>query len=480
MPVGLGGLIAQGLGGDLNAQLAQALAGQQPNPQPGAGGAPSPSAAPGGSSAGPGASQQGQPIPPAQVYGPDPANASTIQLLLKVHQQDALSSDLNNRIAGISASFGTGQQQHDKMAALQQLGGIQDDRLGALGEIQKLQAGQQQLDQHNRFIAGADVMGQQLLGLKPGQGAWLAQSGQLPEIMQSHFRAMEPTEAIKNYDQARAEMQKLGMSNAEINQQMPPQMLLLGPNPDIGQRQYMQESITAAQAGKQMPDYPTWQAQHAAAGSAMTTQAKDVQEFKDTATQDYTNVKSKLDANRQVVDQLLANPDATMKALKYPEFLTTGKIGAISPVDQAVKDQAIAINKLRAGLTGESLSNVKNVRNQREFQTLGQAATAGLNAANSPEGLQSALQDIKNKFLDAQATAEMTVGHKLTGDLVGHGNRDLLNPSSPYYNGATEEAGGGKPLNEEDRAQAQALIKQDGRDAVIRHLKDNGYDTTGL
>jgi hypothetical protein len=474
MPVGLGGLLAQGLGGDLNAQLAQALAGQQPNPQPGAGGAP---AAPGGPSAGP---QQGPSIPPAQVYGPDPANASTIQLLLKVHQQDALSSDLNNRIAGISASFGTGQQQHDKMAALQQLGGIQDDRLGALGEIQKLQAGQQQLDQHNRFIAGADVMGQQLLGLKPGQGAWLAQSGQLPEIMQSHFRAMEPTEAIKNYDQARAEMQKLGMSNAEINQQMPPQMLLLGPNPDIGQRQYMQESITAAQAGKQMPDYPTWQAQHAAAGSAMTTQAKDVQEFKDTATQDYTSVKSKLDLNRQVVDQLLSNKDATMQALKLPDFLTTSKAASWLPVDPEVKKQALAISQLKAGLTGESLSNVKNVRNQREFQTLGQAATAGLNPNNTSQGLEDALKDIKNKFLDAQATAEMTVGHKLTGELVGHGNRDLLNPNSPYYNGATEEAGGGEPLTDDERKQAQSMIAQYGRDSVIQHLKAKNKDTTGL
>jgi hypothetical protein len=399
---------------------------------------------------------------------------------LKVHQQDALSSDLNNRIAGISASFGTGQQQHDKMAALQQLGGIQDDRLGALGEIQKLQAGQQQLDQHNRFIAGADVMGQQLLGLKPGQGAWLAQSGQLPEIMQSHFRSMEPTEAIKNYDQARAEMQKLGMSNAEINQQMPPQMLLLGPNPDIGQRQYMQESMAAAQAGKPMPDYPTWQAQHAAAGSAMTTQAKDVQEFKDTATQDYTGVKSKLDLDRQVVDQLLSNKDATMEALKLPDFLTTSKAASWLPVDPVVKQQALAISQLKAGLTGESLSNVKNVRNQREFQTLGQAATAGLNPNNTPKGLEDALNDIKNKFLDAQATAEMTVGHKLTGELVGHGNRDLLNPSSPYYNGATEEAGGGEPLTDDERKQAQSMIAQYGRDSVIQHLKSKNKDTTGL
>ena len=106
MPVGLGGLITEGLGGDLNAQVARALAGPDPNPQPGPGGSPSPSGAPGQASGAPGVQgpPSAPPLPPAQAYAPDPANASTINLLLKVNQQDAISNDLNRNIAGIAAA----------------------------------------------------------------------------------------------------------------------------------------------------------------------------------------------------------------------------------------------------------------------------------------------------------------------------------------------------------------------------------------
>ena len=70
---------------------------------------------------------------------------------------------------------------------------------------------------------------------------------------------------------------------------------------------------------------------------------------------------------------------ATMKALSDPDILTTSKWAAWNPLgpSEEVKQQAIAIQKLEAGLTGESLSSVKNVRNLREFNTLGEAVTAG-------------------------------------------------------------------------------------------------------
>ena len=53
---------------------------------------------------------------------------------------------------------------------------------------------------------------------------------------------------------------------------------------------------------------------------------------------------------------------------------------------------------------------------------------------------QKAIDMLNDKF-DAKATSELAVGHKLTGNLVGHGNRDLLSPTlpsgapNPYYNG---------------------------------------------
>ena len=115
---------------------------------------------------------------------------------------------------------------------------------------------------------------------------------------------------------------------------------------------------------------------------------------------------------------------------------TTGVAGTWDPlIPQNVKDAAIALNKLKSALAAEGLSGVKNVRNIREFNTLAQAATAGLDPNASDGDFKSALNNLRNRYLDAQATTELSVGHKLTGELVGHGNRDLLDPKSPYFNG---------------------------------------------
>lgn len=434
MGVGIGGLVTNLMQGDPTQQIANALAGPNPNPQAAAGGAPSPSGAPGQ------ANQQQQQMPPAQAYAPDPANASTIALLLKVHQQDMAANSINQGIDRIGASFGTAQQQHDKLAALNS-GGPGQDTLGALQEITQLQKGQFELQQKQRFQASADLLGKTVLGLGDGQGAMLASNPELFNLVAQHkLKDQDLTETQKNINSWEKGEIAIGTPPAQI-QQMKTQLLggIIGGS-DLEERQYIQEKA----AGRTNLDYADWKAGKSAAAGAQMTQAKDAQEFKDSATQDYTNVSSTLNRNKGTVGQLLGNMDATMKALQYPDLITSGKSGAWSPVDQKVKEQAAAMHTLMAELTGEGLKNVKNVRNKMEFETLGRSLTAALDPANSPEKVKAALQEIQNKFLDAQATSEMAVGHKLTGDLVGHGNRDLLDPKNPYYNGATEDTSAGE------------------------------------
>ena len=124
---------------------------------------------------------------------------------------------------------------------------------------------------------------------------------------------------------------------------------------------------------------------------------------------------------------------------------TTGKWAAIDPfVPQKVKDAAAALQKLQSSLSADQLAGTKNVRNQREFATLGQAANAGLNAAASPEDFKKGLGDITNKFLDAQATLELTMGHKLTGKLVGHGNQDLIDKKNRISKGEAKRTISGR------------------------------------
>ena len=90
----------------------------------------------------------------------------------------------------------------------------------------------------------------------------------------------------------------------------------------------------------------------------------------------------------------------------------------------------------------------------REIDTLGKAATGGLTQASSKDQILQTLQDMKDKILDARATNEMSVGHHLSGNLVGRGQQDLMQPTlngqkNPFYNGATQDdkpssGGGGK------------------------------------
>jgi hypothetical protein len=149
-----------------------------------------------------------------------------------------------------------------------------------------------------------------------------------------------------------------------------------------------------------------------------------------------------VEKNKKTVSQLLTDIPSLMAAMRDPGWVT----GTWSPfVSDKVKNMVPLINQLKAELTGEGLKNVKNVRNVREFDILGQSLTAALDGRNSPEKVKAALEDIQKKFLDVQATSELAVGHKLTGELVGHGQRDLLKSKldngkdNPWYNGGSEE-----------------------------------------
>ena len=446
---GVGGFFASLMNPGLAGSVAQHIT-PNPNPLAQQGGPPGPKDV----------DSLGNPVPaqqpnlaPAAVTQPDPVNASYAADLMRYDRMNKLSDDLNRNIQGVAAGFGTAQQQASKTAALGRDGGGVGGGIGDLAKIQAMQDQTIQDNEHARFQANAAIFAQ-TLSQSLGRPVSVAEA---TEIMNSKplmdsFATAAGANATTTGTQKDAEAATRAW--AQANPQATPQQiadykanLIAGGmgGSDLGQRQYLAERSAALARGETFPDYPTWQAQHASAAAAQTAQAKDAQEFKDSAVQDYTAVHSKLTDIQQYIDVLNKDPAAAQEAMKM--FTpATGKWGAINPlVGQNVKDAAVALQKVQAALTSESLSNVKNVRNVREFNTLGQAATGGLNAAASPADFANAISTLKNKYLDAQATAELTVGHKLTGNLVGHGNRDLLSktlPSgqpNPYYNGGSEE-----------------------------------------
>jgi len=386
--------------------------GPDPNPNPNA--PPPPGGAASGGPSGAPSTGPPQPQPPMAPANATQSPPDLAALYVKLHQQDMAAHQIDQGTALMASAFGTAQQQHDMMQYAQNM--PQDDTTGALskgilaqGEMLKQQQQQTAQQEHARFLAGAAGMSK-VLGVTPDQAQWLALNPDaMNEVLRAHNAATAPTEVQKNVDAAAVEYAKANPNATpeEIAQWKSRMMVGMLPGP---------------------------------AGEAMKVQAKDAQEFKDTATQDYTNVNSKLNETENILDQLLKDPDHTVAALK-DVVPTTGQGANLNPfLSQATADKAVLLNKLKASFSADQLSNVKNVRNLREFNILGQAATGGLDAASSPEQILSTLQTMKSRILDARATAELAAGHKLTGNLVGHGNRDLLDPKNPYYNGATEEA----------------------------------------
>ena len=439
----------------------------------------------------------GNPVPtqqpnlaPAAVTQPDPVNASYAADLMRYDRMNKLSDDLNRNIQGVAAGFGTAQQQASKQAALGAGGGV-GDSLGALAKIQGMQDQTVQDNEHARFMGNATIFAQALrnqgINVTDAQATEIMNNKGLLEQFggaaagNATFTGTQKDAEAATREWAAAHPKATPQEIADYKAN-----LIAGGmgGSDLGQRQYLAERSAALAAGqKDFPDYPTWQANHAADAAAKKKTADDAADFKNTATVDYTSVHSKQTDLQQYIDTLKKDPMAAKQALLTP-WPTSGPLGAWDPlVPQNVKDAAVALDKIRSSLKADQLSGVKNVRNRTEFDTLGQAATAGLNPAATDKDFTAAIDTLSDRYLDAQATTELSVGHKLTGNLVGHGNRDLLSPTlpsgapNPYYNGGSEEL---KTLSKDDLDQAKTLIARDGRDAVIAHLKSQGYDTSGL
>jgi hypothetical protein len=466
--VGVGGLISGLFDPGLDTRLAQHIT---PNPNPLAQQGPGPQNPKAVDSLGnPVPAQAPAPnLAPAAVTQPDPVNASYAADLLKAHRMDALSADLNRNIEGMAAGFGTAQQQASKQAALARAGGGVGDSIGALSSIQAMQDQTIKDNEHARFMGNAAVFAQ-TLSQSLGRPVSIDEATEImnsPDLMREFGQAAganatttttqkDAEAATRAWAEANPKATAQDIADYKAN-------LIAGgmTGGDLETRQYLDEK----RKGLTTDDYATWKGKKAAEAAAATTEAKAATDFKDTARTDYTANTSKLKTIQPYIDTLTNDPESARKALATFSP-TTGKWGELMPdwwVDPKVKAAANALQKIQAELTAEGLKNVKNVRNAREFNTLGQAATGGLNAAASQADFNRALDDLKNKYLDAEATTELAVGHRLSGELVGHGDQDLTSPTingkpNPYYNGGGQDFDDLSQMSEADAMAAASKL----------------------
>ena len=267
------------------------------------------------------------------VTQPDPANASNVAKLtdpsyavdmMRYQRMNQLSDSLNHSFQGIAAGFGTAQQQASKQAALRGGDGTVGGGLGDLAGIQKMQDQTIQDNEHARFLGNAQVFADSL-SRALGRPVSLSEAQMIqnsPDMMKAVTGAVgsniETTGTQKDADAATAAW-------AAANPKATPQQindykanLIAGGmgGSDLGQRQYLAERSAALAAGQtNFPDYLTWQGQHKAQADAMATQAKQSQEFKDTATQDYTALNSKYSSLQPYIDTLVKDPTSAQAAL---------------------------------------------------------------------------------------------------------------------------------------------------------------------
>ena len=229
---------------------------------------------------------------------------------------------------------------------------------------------------------------------------------------------------------------------------------------DLETRQYLEEKRN----GITTDDYATWKGKKAAEAAGAVTEAKNVKEFKDTVTQDYTALNSKLMSVQTALDILNKDPDAAQAAMQSFQP-TTGKWAAINPFQpQKVKDAAAALQKLQSSLSADQLAGHEKRQNQRELPLSVRPRTPASTPPRRPRISRRGSADIPNKFLDAQATLELTMGQS-HGKLVGHGNQDLIDKKNPYFQGGSQE----NDFKEMSESDAEAAIQQTSlRGAVCR------------
>ena len=398
MAVGVGGLVAGLMGGDPTQQIANALAGPRPNPNPQdyTASVPSPTGAPGQGQPAPGMNSPPQqpPLPPAQAYAPDPANASTIALLLHASQQEAAANSINSGLQQISAGFGTAQQQHDKMQALSGMPQGGGEILGQLGQITKLQEDQFKFQEEQRFKASAGVLGQ-AFGFTPEVAAAMSSDPVLfNSAIGQKMRDASPTELKKNIDNYINMEHAAGTPEAQI-----------------------MSTVRSAYAGAMMPNQTTeeknmnneilqWQRDHPngtrdqmiaenprlAGPSAYAEDQKiGVVAGKDrlAAAQSLPSIQASIKPVKDNLDQFFG-PDGKVKpdviaAIQTPDPDPTGTTGSMAGwlarntgYGQGVLDQKNKLGQLQNQLSADVMRNVKNVRNIQEFKALGGSATAAM------------------------------------------------------------------------------------------------------
>jgi hypothetical protein len=402
-------------------------------------------------------------MPSAQVYAPDPTNAATLQLLIKLHQQDEAANTIERGLHGMAASFGTAQQQHDAMASMADI--PQQNTLGAIQQSLGIQREAEANAKEASARAGADVFGQQILKLQPGQGQELYDAGVWPDVMKNHFATQFTNQTlpdqVKIYnsavDQLAAGLQQADPSLtheaavAKARDQIPPETMLMGPSARPEDRDYYAYAAKQRAAGLPVEPFTIWQGKQQAQVAATTEKTKGVADATTALpglTDQLSNMQTKVDSlfkGRPLMEDIMG--DANKRRIAANIFNWDGK------------GQDPAINADLYGLTPQQVTLVQNARqlhlqdysanfkeagkgqrlSQQEAKLLGNAADQ-LGTFTNPDAYYGALGALNSHIRRARATA---YGEAQRYDDLPTELRGELDPS--FFQEGSYNAGANRP-----------------------------------
>jgi hypothetical protein len=448
--------LGQGPGQPGNPAGPQPLAGPPPaagGPPGGGGGAgpPTGAAPPGGAPAGP---PQGPPAAPPQpqAYQSPP---DLVNMYMQFAQRQQASDQFSRGLAGMAMALHPGRHT----GIMDVMTGGQQDPGEMFGNILKLQQYAQQQGQLAAYRQGLPgVMSK--YNLDPSLGPLLAAN---PDILSKivETRAGVGGDAVtQELRQARSDWhdQNPGKSDADM----------LAAHPEYS-------GVVEFTANK------------AAATNEAAAKAKDLaadqHSFAD-ANADYTQTE-------QMLGWLKAHPEATAAAV-HAGAMASGRMGQLGQAAGLLPADAATAAGYLAQLQGKLYSEGWKGRGGRLSQLEAGKISEGFSQLNNPalpdDQITNQIGTLYDKTRTAHANTYGAAGMPTPADLYGIMD-DAYKPGGKLHTGASslkapsDQGGGqtaGKPLSGDDLAQAKALMARDGRDAVIAHLKANGYDTSGL
>lgn len=236
-------------------------------------------------------------------------------------------------------------------------------------------------------------------------------------------KASEPTEASKNYKQARSELLSQGFNEAQINMLAPPEMLIAGASSDPQFRSYIQQRAAAMKADPNSPAATMNFEQFKQNATVSQQTASKQAEAKATAQQSLDSLRSQYDKQKNLIDTISKDPNLDeitgQVAGRVPTSLAPFISGRSN--SQEVRDLQAQVDQLSKMGFISGAHAVREAVGGRVTQNEAQAGAAAQNRLNdqsqSGSAYRDAIKQVKEESDRAMAIAYHQAGIPIPDDL---------------------------------------------------------------